>query len=439
MKTTTFFRTIFLAIACVVFINISGNSKGSWSMNPVSVIYHADSILVSSTKDGNTKLTYTYDADHNLITLLKQLEAARGWENLQMDTYAYDEYGHLLTDTYQEWNGTEWMNMNLYTSSYDEYGNLLTVLQQNWEEVDWMNSMLFTNTYDEFGKKLGFIAQYWESDTWVNSDMSLYTYDDNGYLIIDLYHYWDGINWVEMSRTLYTYDDSGRKLTQLEQYWDGEWFDAMLFTNTYDGYGNWISYLGQQWTGEEWWNMSAATMTYDMDGNCLSRIDQFWVGVDWQNTGKNEYEYQAGLIIGHGFIWEADQWITGDSYMFQIGVNIEGEKQIFYTTRASLVHVYYSGFGVGIPEMNKEQSFMFSVYPNPAKESMTITPEINRSEWVSIRLFDLSGRNVHVLYDGIMQTGAQITVNTNELPNGLYILEVRAGTSSSRQKVSIIR
>lgn len=232
----------------------------------------------------------------------------------------------------------------------------------------------------------------------------------------------------------------GEKLTQLEQYWDGGWFDAVLFTNTYDEYGNWISYVGQQWTGEEWWNMSAATMTYDMDGNCLSRIDQFWVGTDWQNTRKSEYEYQPGLIIGHGFKWEGEQWIAGDTYTMNVTLNNEGEPITFYTGNCHLVEVYYAGFGVGMPEKGKEQSLMFSVYPNPAKESMTIKPEINQPEWFSIRLFDLSGKNVHVLYEGIMQPCAQpITFNTHELPVGLYILEMRAGTSSSRQKVGIIR
>ncbi len=441
MKTANMFKAMLLTAGCVMFLSSPGISKGSLNMNPFDMVYHPDSIIVYNF-EGNSKEIFTYDINQNLITWLKLLELNRNWENSELHSYVYNENGNLLTDAFRQWNGAEWANVSLNIYTYDDNGNMLTNLGQTWDSAAWVNSSLFTYTYDDNGNKLTFVNQYWDTDNWYNAEMDTYTYDENGNELTDTWHMWEDPDWVAYMLTAYTYDENGNRLTLLEQYWDGDWINSTFVTYTYDENNNELYHLAQSWTGEDWENMSQATLTYDMNGNCLSRIDQWWWwSGEWQNTDKCEYEYQPGLIIGHGFTWNETDWEIGDTYSMRVTIFNNGQQNVLWDYGyCHLVEVYYSGYGVGIPEKDEKPSLSLSVYPNPSQESFTITTETIQPETVCISLFDLSGKEILTLHEGIMQSGPQsITINTNDFRAGLYILEMRTATNSSRQKISIIR
>lgn len=93
---------------------------------------------------------------------------------------------------------------------------------------------------------------------------------------------------------------------------------------------------------------------------------------------------------------------------------------------------------VGLPDGDKSSPLHFSVFPNPAAaEKMKVLLVSNEHERVEIRLLDVQGTR---LFNQIIEvhTGMQVYDNLfNNLPQGVYFVEVNAGTYSSVKKIII--
>ncbi len=79
-------------------------------------------------------------------------------------------------------------------------------------------------------------------------------------------------------------------------------------------------------------------------------------------------------------------------------------------------------------------------YPNPVSDDGTIVLNISSKELVRIELYNILGENVRTLFSGTVNEGAtQIKWQTENLPSGLYFIEVVSGTKILRMSVIISR
>jgi hypothetical protein len=79
----------------------------------------------------------------------------------------------------------------------------------------------------------------------------------------------------------------------------------------------------------------------------------------------------------------------------------------------------------------------FKVYPNPATDNINVSYQLNESAEVSIKLISLTGElvyNQHLSHQTIGIKNHQIVLN-NEIPKGIYFVEVLANSESFTQKV----
>jgi hypothetical protein len=72
----------------------------------------------------------------------------------------------------------------------------------------------------------------------------------------------------------------------------------------------------------------------------------------------------------------------------------------------------------------------WTMYPNPAKESVTIS---NLSSGSSVSIFDVTGRKVY----GSVINGEQTTISTSNFINGIYIVQVTSNGTVSTQKLVV--
>lgn len=79
--------------------------------------------------------------------------------------------------------------------------------------------------------------------------------------------------------------------------------------------------------------------------------------------------------------------------------------------------------------------------PNPFRQQTTVTLTLARPEPVRVALYDLLGREVRVLYDGMLpaQTPRSIAVPSGTLPNGLYWIRVTTPTLAESRQVVLQR
>jgi hypothetical protein len=83
---------------------------------------------------------------------------------------------------------------------------------------------------------------------------------------------------------------------------------------------------------------------------------------------------------------------------------------------------------------------LFGNYPNPFATSTTLRWRQGASGDVTLRLYDGNGREVETYELGQREAGAQqMTLQSRELPSGLYFYLLQIGTTAARGTVMIAR
>ncbi len=83
---------------------------------------------------------------------------------------------------------------------------------------------------------------------------------------------------------------------------------------------------------------------------------------------------------------------------------------------------------------------IYQSYPNPFNPSTTIKYSIPISEEVSIKVFDILGREVEVLVDEYKTTGSyQVVFNASKYASGVYFYQLRAGSFVGTKKMILMK
>ena len=79
-------------------------------------------------------------------------------------------------------------------------------------------------------------------------------------------------------------------------------------------------------------------------------------------------------------------------------------------------------------------------YPNPFNPSTTIRFDVPTRSFVSIKIFDLLGREIETLTNGYRDIGTYaIKWNPEQLPNGPYFYRLTAGNFSTVHKMMLLK
>ncbi|MGA2667978.1 MAG: YCF48-related protein [Ignavibacteria bacterium] len=83
---------------------------------------------------------------------------------------------------------------------------------------------------------------------------------------------------------------------------------------------------------------------------------------------------------------------------------------------------------------------LFQNYPNPFNPSTTITFDLSRPSRVKITLFDILGREVKLLYDGLRSAGTnKILFDAAGLGSGVYFYKLDTEVSTQTKKMVLIK
>jgi hypothetical protein len=85
----------------------------------------------------------------------------------------------------------------------------------------------------------------------------------------------------------------------------------------------------------------------------------------------------------------------------------------------------------------------FTILPNPVSSSTKISFQLNEQQKGKVELFDLSGKLVSVLYNGILNKGNNEIVwnvtENNSLQNGIYICRILSDKIIASKKIQLVR
>jgi hypothetical protein len=84
-----------------------------------------------------------------------------------------------------------------------------------------------------------------------------------------------------------------------------------------------------------------------------------------------------------------------------------------------------------------ENTIGMSIYPNPANNEATVSFALNNDATASVNVTDLAGKVVYTSALGSVNGAQKVTVNTESLTNGVYMVNVIVDGTVSTQKLIV--
>ena len=346
-----------------------------------------------------TKYIYNYDSSGRGIKIICQILQNNAWMNYARDTTTYDMNGHPVEDVIQIWQNNTWVNDDRYTYTYDANGRLTKYFEEDWVPNYWIYISRDTIAYDMNGRETEDVYQYLVSDPfgasgWVTISRHAFTYDANGRLTIDVYQFWINHAWSNWSRDTIAYNMNGRPADDVFQIWQyNAWVNNDRYTFTYDANGRVTEYVEQNWIDEieGWVSFSRDTIAYDPNGRATEDIYQLVQNGTWVNNKRYLYTYQ--LVI--------------------TGITQEAERPLKFD--------------------------LSNNYPNPFNPSTKIVYTLSSASTVTLKIYDVVGKEVITLINGEEETGKhEIVVDGSTLPSGLYFYQLTAGKNFTAVKKMLL-
>lgn len=263
-----------------------------------------------------------------------------------------------------------------------------------------------------------------------------------------------------LGQTIIAVDSSGGEnhgniylLCSVERYSNNDPMDVMFIRSTDDGQ-TWSSALkinddpgtsAWQWFG---------TMSVAPDG----RIDVIWL-----DTRDNPGTVLSALYYSYssdgGITWSEneklsevfdphvgwpDQSKMGD--YFDMFSDNRGAHIAWANTLNGEEDVYYGFISwplTGITENHPQKELSLlpaKCYPNPFHETTTISYQLPDERMVSLKIYNLDGKEVATLVNDYQQAGSyEIEFNANNLTSSIYYYRLQAGTTIQTCKLTVIK
>jgi len=83
---------------------------------------------------------------------------------------------------------------------------------------------------------------------------------------------------------------------------------------------------------------------------------------------------------------------------------------------------------------------LYRNYPNPFNPSTKIAYDLSKGANVSLKVFDITGKEVETLYNGYQQAGKyEATFNASKLASGVYFYTLTADNFSATEKMILTK
>lgn len=163
------------------------------------------------------------------------------------------------------------------------------------------------------------------------------------------------------------------------------------------------------------------------------RIKYYVAAIDTLSTGGlgfvSEYRYEW---FRSGFKFPVFQIITHLEYI--MGVGPSGYKVVRFTT---------TNVPIGIKNISEAVPSEYSLsqnYPNPFNPATNIKYQITKSGFVSLKVFDIMGREISTLVNEKQNAGTyEATFDAGDLSSGVYLYKLRAGEFTDTKKLIVLK
>jgi hypothetical protein len=148
--------------------------------------------------------------------------------------------------------------------------------------------------------------------------------------------------------------------------------------------------------------------------------------------GQGRYDVAAGLGLFHHIYCN---YSSGSEVCFQSFLHY---AKVGGTKRGTPLFAFPTAAEEGEPQPSPRNSL--SAAPNPARGSVRIRLTVQAPALVRVDAFDVLGREVALIHDGTLSTGAHdLTFDTFTLPDGVYVVHASANSWSVSTQLVVAR
>jgi hypothetical protein len=168
-----------------------------------------------------------------------------------------------------------------------------------------------------------------------------------------------------------------------------------------------------------------------------------------------EGNYFGGIVtLESGYDGSLIQYRQGDSYIYNIPTYTGNPLNSFATFRkGNTLHIWVAGSGMtllhytdyvtGIKETTHQVISSYSLsqnYPNPFNPVTNISFSIPKRSFVSVKLYDLLGREVSTIVSEELPAGNHSRQwNAVNISSGIYFYRLQAGSFTETKKLVLLR
>ena len=206
------------------------------------------------------------------------------------------------------------------------------------------------------------------------------------------------------------------------------WVNWGLADNTYDSNNNLIESVTMEWDGSSQVNYSKTTLTYDVNNNLTLSLTQRWQGGNWVNYTRTEYTYDGTIInknngIQANLIEEVSQQWNGSDW-----INTQKQTYAYIPTSVEETDLTVTTYSLS------------QNYPNPFNPSTTIRWQQQETESVTLKIYDVLGREVTTLVNEELTAGTHETVfDASGISSGVYFYQIKAEGFIDIKKMILIK
>jgi hypothetical protein len=259
----------------------------------------------------------------------------------------------------------------------------------------------------------------------------------------------------------------------LDSVYTGWVFDCDVATgDTYmPGIDDWASYqaqrqMGYMWDGDNPNEPGDDTGDYGLSPGYIgiALLDaplplcsfQWW---DWNEDPANDdekFQFLAGIPPECSIPFKADPDSVYDyRILISTGPYVLAPGDSLYTAMTFAVGDGLAGLNAAIDEMvgyystlqvtptTPAMPYKFQIwepFPNPFNPSTKLSFSLPHASWVTLSVFNISGRQVATLVDGRREAGVYgVTFDGSHLTSGIYIYRLEAGEDTASGKMVLIR